>query len=274
VIVLLAAIPFSKLHHVLIRPCRWARAWCERLSSHATPAPTAACWRRAARRQGDARERGPAHGSRSPAALGVPAALPRLTQAALVGAQFHRRSSVRTRTARIAPGGDVAKPSAPLELLEQQYGPHLSFEPPGGFARARSRPQGEDALLCGQQCGVQLLVQDESVVGVEPWRSFLQRRQALPGGVKRYLQNNHPDRLLHLMVRTGNGFGRIRGRGHRPGRRRVRRLQAHHGPSVAVLSGASLTNEKAYLMGKFARLAVGTPHRLRASVRSLPEQAI
>jgi assimilatory nitrate reductase catalytic subunit len=41
----------------------------------------------------------------------------------------------------------------------------------------------------------------------------------------------------------------------------VRRIQAQHGPdAVAILSGASLTNEKAYLMGKFARLAVGTRH--------------
>ncbi len=42
---------------------------------------------------------------------------------------------------------------------------------------------------------------------------------------------------------------------------RIERLQRRSGrDSVAVLSGASLTNEKAYLMGKFARLAVGTRH--------------
>src|SRR6516162_7109864 len=39
----------------------------------------------------------------------------------------------------------------------------------------------------------------------------------------------------------------------------IRRIQAEHGPDAfAVLSGVSLTNEKSYLVGKFARLAVGT----------------
>ncbi|MFJ8160449.1 molybdopterin oxidoreductase family protein [Streptomyces sp. NPDC096136] len=40
---------------------------------------------------------------------------------------------------------------------------------------------------------------------------------------------------------------------------RLRALRAAHGPdSVAVLGGGALTNEKAYLLGKFARLALGT----------------
>ena len=67
---------------------------------------------------------------------------------------------------------------------------------------------------------------------------------------------------LRRSHRTGRGFDRI------PWdealdlvAERVTRLQGRHGrDSVAVLSGASLTNEKAYLMGKFARLALGTRH--------------
>ncbi|MGE7391057.1 molybdopterin oxidoreductase family protein [Streptomyces sp. NPDC004126] len=40
---------------------------------------------------------------------------------------------------------------------------------------------------------------------------------------------------------------------------RLRALRAAHGPdAVAVLGGGALTNEKAYLLGKFARLALGT----------------
>src|SRR5207249_3597567 len=108
-----------------------------------------------------------------------------------------------------------------------------------------------------------LLVKDERVVGIEPWEEFpFNQGKLCPKGIKRYLQNNHPDRLLHPLVRTGRGFGRI------PWdealdlvAERIGRLQARYGrDSVAVLSGASLTNEKAYLMGKFARLAVGTRH--------------
>ncbi|OLF16411.1 molybdopterin oxidoreductase family protein [Actinophytocola xanthii] len=40
---------------------------------------------------------------------------------------------------------------------------------------------------------------------------------------------------------------------------RLRALRAEHGPdSVAVFGGGGLTNEKAYLLGKFARVALGT----------------
>ncbi len=40
---------------------------------------------------------------------------------------------------------------------------------------------------------------------------------------------------------------------------RIRNMQATHGPdAMAVFGGGGLTNEKAYLLGKFARLALGT----------------
>ena len=40
---------------------------------------------------------------------------------------------------------------------------------------------------------------------------------------------------------------------------RLRALQAEHGPdAVAVFGGGGLTNEKAYQLGKFARVALGT----------------
>jgi assimilatory nitrate reductase catalytic subunit len=153
----------------------------------------------------------------------------------------------------------------PVEALVDEFGPHLNHEPPGGFAArtAVDRTVNTHCCFCGQQCGVTLLVKDERVVGVEPWEAFpFNQGKLCPKGVKRYLQNNHPDRLLHPLVRTGRGFDRI------PWAEaldlvaeRIGRLQARHGrDAVAVLSGASLTNEKAYLMGKFARLAVGTRH--------------
>ena len=154
---------------------------------------------------------------------------------------------------------------APLEQLIDTYGPHLNFEPPGGFA-ARGAPDRRvetHCCFCGQQCGVKLLVKDERVVGVEPWEEFpFNRGKLCPKGVKRYLQNNHADRLLHPLVRTGRGFAEISwDEALDLVAERVQRLQRRSGPdSVAVLSGASLTNEKAYLMGKFARLALGTRH--------------
>ena len=42
---------------------------------------------------------------------------------------------------------------------------------------------------------------------------------------------------------------------------RLREIQERHGrDAVAVFGGASLTTEKAYLLGKFARVALGTRH--------------
>ena len=41
----------------------------------------------------------------------------------------------------------------------------------------------------------------------------------------------------------------------------IQRIQSAYGrDAFAVLTGASLTNEKAYLMGKFARVGLGTRH--------------
>ncbi len=151
------------------------------------------------------------------------------------------------------------------EQLIESFGPHLNFEPPGGFA-ARSNPDRTvetHCCFCGQQCGVKLLVKDEKVVGVEPWEEFpFNRGKLCPKGIKRYLQNNHPDRLLRPLVRSGHGFEPI---GWDEALdivvERMQRIQARHGKDAfAVLGGASLTNEKAYLMGKFARLALGTRH--------------
>ena len=50
--------------------------------------------------------------------------------------------------------------------------------------------------FCGQQCGVQLKVRDNEVIGFEPWEEFpFNRGMLCPKGVKRYLQGAHPDRL-------------------------------------------------------------------------------
>jgi assimilatory nitrate reductase catalytic subunit len=151
------------------------------------------------------------------------------------------------------------------EELVDRFGPHLIHEPPGGFA-ARSAPDRSvqtHCCFCGQQCGVTLMVKDEKVVGVEPWEDFpFNRGKLCPKGVKRYLQNNHPDRLMYPLVRSGRGFERI---GWDEAldivAERIERLQRRSGQdAVAVLGGASLTNEKAYLLGKFARLALRTRH--------------
>jgi assimilatory nitrate reductase catalytic subunit len=153
---------------------------------------------------------------------------------------------------------------ASLQSLIDEYGPSLNDLPPGGFPGEGAGPETlvkTHCCFCGVQCGVQLKVRDDRVVGFEPWEEFpVNRGMLCPKGVKRYLQGGHPDRLLAPLIREEGGF--------RPSsweetlkrtEEGLRRVQERHGrDAVGVISGASLTNEKAYLMGKFARLALKT----------------
>jgi assimilatory nitrate reductase catalytic subunit len=161
----------------------------------------------------------------------------------------------------------LAKLPSSQDELQSRFGPHLNYTPPGGW-KGESDKQGEKLVkthccFCGQQCGIQLKVRDNRVTGFEPWEEFpFNRGMLCPKGVKRYMQGSHPDRLLDPLMRTAKGF--------RPAKwdealdltaRRLRELQEKYGKdSVAVYGGASLTTEKAYLMGKFARVALGTRH--------------
>lgn len=150
-----------------------------------------------------------------------------------------------------------------LDALRSRYGPRLQSEPAGGWEDVAPphRLVKTHCCFCGVQCGIQLKVRDERVVGFEPWEEFpVNRGMLCPKGVRRYLQGHHPDRLLTPLVRTPEGFAPV---GWNEALDRVvaniRRIQDENGrDAFAVLSGASLTNEKAYLMGKFARVALAT----------------
>src|SRR4051794_32240634 len=119
--------------------------------------------------------------------------------------------------------------------------------------------------FCGQQCGIQLKVRDNEVIGFEPWEDFpFNRGMLCPKGVKRYLQSSHPDRLLKAQRRdtsSASGFSPL------PYAEAISRVaseiariqQAHGAGAIAVLGGASLTTEKTYLLGKFARVCLKTP---------------
>jgi assimilatory nitrate reductase catalytic subunit len=152
---------------------------------------------------------------------------------------------------------------AEAPALLDGFGPTLHDTPPGGWDD-RGEPDRlvkTHCCFCGVQCGVQLKVKDERVVGFEPWEEFpLNRGMLCPKGVKRYLQGSHPDRLLSPLVRTPQGFREA----DWPEAlelvvSNIRRIQETYGrDAFALLSGASLTNEKAYLMGKLARVALRT----------------
>ena len=118
--------------------------------------------------------------------------------------------------------------------------------------------------FCGQQCGIQLLVKDNQVIGFEPWMDFpFNEGKLCPKGVKRYLQGAHPDRLLHAYERDANDKTGFRPMNYEEAIRKtsseIQRIQAQYGADAfALLTGASLTTEKAYLMGKFARVGLRT----------------
>ncbi|HWH68484.1 MAG TPA: molybdopterin oxidoreductase family protein, partial [Candidatus Sulfotelmatobacter sp.] len=100
----------------------------------------------------------------------------------------------------------------------------------------------------------------------EPWMEFpFNQGKLCPKGVKRYLQGSHPDRLLQACERDPSSPGGFRPMAYEPAIERaaaeIQRIQSQYGPAaMACLSGASLTTEKAYLMGKFARVCLRTPN--------------
>ena len=162
----------------------------------------------------------------------------------------------------------MATVPADERLIIERFGPHLS-----SMTGIRLSTDVEPERLvkthccfCGQQCGIQLKVRDNQVIGFEPWEDFpFNRGMLCPKGVKRYLQGSHPDRLLTAFRRdpgAAGGFSPMPyGDAVDVTAREIARLQSAHGPSsVGVLGGASLTTEKTYLLGKFARVCLKTPY--------------
>ncbi len=161
----------------------------------------------------------------------------------------------------------MAKPPLPPETLIDRYGPHLNYVPAGGWTEESRHPPDRlvktHCCFCGQQCGIQLKVRGNQVIGFEPWEDFpFNRGMLCPKGVKRYLQSNHPDRLLDPLLRTDQGFRAATwDEALDFTARRLREIQDRYGKdAVAMYGGASLTTEKSYLLGKFARVALGTRH--------------
>lgn len=156
-------------------------------------------------------------------------------------------------------------PKNPEEIIEQ-FGPHPAFSE--GLRLETGVEPGKmvdtHCCFCGQQCGIRLKVKDNQVIGFEPREDFpFNQGMLCPKGVKRYLQGSHPDRLLSAYQRDPSAPGGFRRISYEQAIDRVaaeiERIQTAYGrDAFALLSGASLTNEKAYLMGKFAHMCLRT----------------
>ncbi len=147
-----------------------------------------------------------------------------------------------------------------------EFGPHLAYAAddrldtgvePDKYVKTH-------CCFCGQQCGMQLKVKGNLVVGVEPWYEFpFNKGMMCPKGIKRYLQQAHPDRLLHAYEKDAASPGGFRTMAYDAAIRKtageIDRIQTTYGKDAfALLSGASLTTEKTYLMGKFAHMCLRT----------------
>ena len=146
------------------------------------------------------------------------------------------------------------------------FGPHAAYSvgPRLDTGVVPDRIVDTHCCFCGQQCGIRLKVKEEQVIGFEPRYDFpFNRGMLCPKGIKRYLQGAHPDRLLAAHERDESSPGGFRPIPYERAIERtageIRRIQESYGrDAMAVLSGASLTTEKAYLVGRFAHMAPGT----------------
>jgi assimilatory nitrate reductase catalytic subunit len=150
-----------------------------------------------------------------------------------------------------------------LDNIIERFGPHLNDSPWGGWQGDRKidRIVNTHCPYCGMQCGMKLLVADDHVVGLEPRYDFpVNEGRLCPKGVTAYLQVHHPDRLLHPLIKRNGTFERASWEeAMELVVSKFKDLQEKYGKdALCVYSGSSLTTEKTYLVGKFARVGLGT----------------
>src|SRR5438874_11038417 len=90
------------------------------------------------------------------------------------------------------------------DVLADAWGPHLN-RMTGPSVDAGAEPDRivpTHCCFCGQQCGINLKVKANFVIGFEPRYDFpFNKGMLCPKGVKRYLQGAHPDRLTTALRR-------------------------------------------------------------------------
>ncbi|MBI4321839.1 MAG: molybdopterin-dependent oxidoreductase [Chloroflexi bacterium] len=117
--------------------------------------------------------------------------------------------------------------------------------------------------FCGVGCAMYLEVARGRVIGVEPREDHpINEGRLCPKGVVAYQQVNHPDRILRPLIRSN---GRLVPASWDEAldlvASKLKEIQTKYGKdAAAVYGGSSITTEKTYLVGKFARVALGTRH--------------
>src|SRR5688500_2178031 len=96
-----------------------------------------------------------------------------------------------------------------LDRIIDAVGPHLHDAPYDGWRADRviDKVVPTHCPYCAVQCGMNLLVENNHVVGVEPRYDFpVNEGRLCPKGVTAYLQVHHPDRLLHPLIKRNGNF--------------------------------------------------------------------
>ena len=174
----------------------------------------------------------------------------------------------RSRNRDGSEGSADGPPSArPTSSSSPGTDPHLNEAPPGGWnAGVDPRPRGADPLLL-----LRSAVRDHPQGQGRRGRRLralvrvpLQRGQALPEG-REALPPERAPRPVSSNPSSGTPptpAVSVRSPGTTPSTapspRSGASRRAHGNDAFAMLSGVSLDNEKSYLIGKFARLALGT----------------
>src|SRR4249919_4195015 len=117
----------------------------------------------------------------------------------------------------------AAIPVDDLKIIEG-FGPHR-FVMTGARRSTSVEPDRlvkTHCCFCGQQCGIQLKVKDNEVIGFEPWEDFpFNKGMLCPKGVRRYLQGSHHDRLTRAYFRDPSLAEGFRAVGYAEAVRRV-----------------------------------------------------
>src|SRR5580765_7063756 len=129
-------------------------------------------------------------------------------------------------------------------MITEGFGPHLSVAT-GARLSTSIEPERlvkTHCCFCGQQCGIQLKVRGNEVIGFEPWEDFpFNRGMLCPKGVKRYLQGSHPDRLVTALRRDPAASGGFAAMPYDDAiaqvAREIARLQAQHGNAAVGVLG-------------------------------------
>jgi formate dehydrogenase (coenzyme F420) alpha subunit len=112
---------------------------------------------------------------------------------------------------------------------------------------------------CGTGCGFNLVVRDKKVVGVAPWhRNPVNEGKLCPKGNYAYEFINSPDRLTTPLIKKDGKF--VEASWDEAYKLIVSKFKSFKPEEMACLASARVSNEENYLMQKFARAVLKTPH--------------